>query len=136
MSHSHAIAWVDSREARIFQFNREDVEKHSVKAHLPFQHIHHKAGVIGAGHTHLDHAYFDDIAAELNGVREWLLMGPSTAKEELQAYLKSKGSELDKTLVGVEASDHPTDGELLDHARRFFRAADRMRPNSPARTGE
>jgi hypothetical protein len=27
--------------------------------------------------------------------------------------------------------DHPTDGELLDHARRVFRAVDRMLPNSP-----
>ena len=29
---------------------------------------------------------------------------------------------------GVEKADHPTDGELLDHARRFVKAADRMRP--------
>ena len=26
----------------------------------------------------------------------------------------------------VEPMDHPTDGELLDHARRFFKAADKM----------
>ena len=29
---------------------------------------------------------------------------------------------------GVESADHPTDGELVAHARRFVRAADRMRP--------
>jgi len=27
--------------------------------------------------------------------------------------------------------DHPTDGELLDHARRAFKAIDRMLPNTP-----
>jgi hypothetical protein len=26
------------------------------------------------------------------------------------------------------AEDHPTDGELVAHARRYFRAADRMTP--------
>ena len=31
-------------------------------------------------------------------------------------------------VVGVESADHPTDGVLLDHARRYFLAADRMRP--------
>ena len=29
---------------------------------------------------------------------------------------------------GVESADHPTDGELLDHARRFVEAADRFDP--------
>jgi hypothetical protein len=28
----------------------------------------------------------------------------------------------------VEALDHPTDGELVAHARQYFRAADRMAP--------
>jgi hypothetical protein len=28
--------------------------------------------------------------------------------------------------------DHPTDGELLDHARRAFKAIDRMLPQTSA----
>jgi hypothetical protein len=28
----------------------------------------------------------------------------------------------------VEKADHPTDGELLDFARRYVKAADHMRP--------
>ncbi len=36
------------------------------------------------------------------------------------------------SLVGTGAMDNPTDGELLDHARRAFKAIDRKRPNSPA----
>ena len=55
MSHSHAIVWMDSKEAHVFQFNAEDVEKQRIVAQLPFRKIHHKAGVIGAGHVHLDH---------------------------------------------------------------------------------
>ena len=51
MSHNHAIVWMDSKEARIFQFNASDVESAHIRAHNPFRQVHHKAGVIGAGHT-------------------------------------------------------------------------------------
>ena len=131
MSHSHAIVWVDSKEAHVFRFNADDVEKQRVKAHSPFRKIHHKAGVIGAGHIHLDHAFFDEIAKDLDGIQEWLLTGPGAAKDELSSYLGTRKQGLREKLVGVESADHPTDGQLVDHARRFFKAADRMRPNSP-----
>jgi stalled ribosome rescue protein Dom34 len=133
MSHSHAVVWMDSKEAHVFRFDRDDVEKQRIKAHLPFRKIHHKAGVIGAGHVHLDHKYFDEIVEGLSGAQEWLLTGPSAAKDEFRNYLKASQSAFNGTLLGVEAADHPTDGQLLDHARRFFKAADQMRPNSPAR---
>ncbi len=131
MSHSHAIVWMDSKEAHVFQFNRDDVEAQRVKADPPSIRIHHKGGSLGDGHQHLDHGYFDDIAKAMDGVQEWLLTGPSLAKDELHTYLKGHHLELEKKLLGVEPADHPTDGQLLDHARRFFKAADRMRPNSP-----
>ena len=41
--------------------------------------------------------------------------------------------ELKKKLAGVEPMDRPTDGELVKHARHFFKAVDRMQPNSLAR---
>jgi stalled ribosome rescue protein Dom34 len=133
MSHSHAIVWMDSKEAHVFQFNADDVEKQRVKAHLPFRKIHHKAGVIGAGHIHLDHHYFDAIANALDGVQEWLLSGPGAAKEEFSGYIRVKLPAFPPKLLGVEAADHPSDSQLLAHARRFFKAADRLQPNSPAR---
>jgi hypothetical protein len=34
---------------------------------------------------------------------------------------------LEPKIVGVETVDHPTDGQLVAHARRYFHAADRMR---------
>jgi hypothetical protein len=132
MSHNHAIVWMDSKKAHVFQFNADDVEKQRIKAHLPFRQIHHKAGVIGAGHVHLDRDYFDEICKALEGVQEWLLTGPGTAKDEMSAYLHTFRPWLEEKLLAVETADHPTDGQLLDHARRFFKAADRMLPNSPS----
>lgn len=130
MTHNHAIVWMDSKEARIFRFNAANVEAEHVKAHNPFKKVHHKAGVIGAGHLSLDTSFFDHIVDALRGTKEWLLVGPSGAKQELLRHLDSHMPWVRKTLVGVEAMDHPTDGELLDHARRAFKAIDRMQPQA------
>jgi stalled ribosome rescue protein Dom34 len=132
MSHSHAIVWMDSREAHVFRFSADDVEKQRIQSHNPFRKIHHKAGVIGAGHEHLDHGYFKDIADALNGVQEWLLTGPGTAKNELARHVEAHLPDLKRTLCGLQTSDHPTDGELVDQARRAFKSIDRMRPNTVA----
>lgn len=132
MSHGRAIVWMDSKEAHVFRFNAEDVEEERIKAHSPFRQVHHKAGVIGAGHSHLDRDFFDRIIDGLRGVHEWLLVGPSNAKNELLAHLDAHVPWLKAQMVGVEPMDHPTDGELLDHARRVFKSIDRMRPNAPS----
>ena len=132
MSGSHGIVWMDSHEAHVFRFSVDDVEKQRIRSHHPFRKIHHKAGVIGAGHVHLDHGYFEEIAEALNGVQEWLLTGPGIAKNEMARHVEQHMPDLKRSLCGLQASDHPTDGELVDHARRAFKRIDRMRSNSVA----
>jgi stalled ribosome rescue protein Dom34 len=131
MSHAHAIVWMDAKEAHVFHFGADDIEKERIKAHSPFRKVHHKAGVIGAGHVHPDHHYFDEIAEALSGIQEWLLIGPGAAKTEMASYAEQRLPDLSRKLLGVQPADHPTDGELLAHARQAFRKADRLRPNSP-----
>ena len=133
MPHHHAVVWMDHQEAHVFRFTAEDVHKKRLQAHNPFRKVHHKAGAIGDGHEHGDRAFFDETIAALNDVTEWLLVGPSTARTEFLHHVEAHAPELKKKLVGVEPMDHPTDGELVKHARHFFTAVDRMQPNSPAR---
>lgn len=130
MSHSHAIVWMDSREAHVFQFSADDVDLQRIRSHNPFRKIHHKAGVIGAGHVHLDNTYFEEIAAALTGVQEWLLTGPGTAKNEMARHVEQHLPDLKRTLCGLQTSDHPTDGQLIDQARSAFKSIDRMRSNT------
>ena len=132
MAHNHAIVWMDSKEARVFRFNASDVERDHIRAHNPFRQVHHKAGVIGAGHMSLDASFFQHIEEALQGTSEWLLVGPAAAKQELLKHVDRHLPSLRSSLVGLDAMDHPTDGELLDRARRAFKAIDRMRPNAPA----
>jgi len=42
-------------------------------------------------------------------------------------FIRQKHPQLASRISAVETLDHPTDGELLAHGRRFFRADDRMR---------
>ena len=131
MSHTHAVVWLDAREAHVFQFNAEDVERQRIKANMPAHKIHQKAGIVGSGHTHDGKAYFDGIIAALAGATEWLVTGPGALKNEFAGYVEKNAPRLKSQLVGVEPMDHPTDGELLEHARRFFKTSDKMKPNTP-----
>lgn len=126
MTHNHAIVWMDSTEAHIFRFNAVDVEGEVLKAHNPFRKVHHKAGAIGSGHAAIERDFLDRIVDAVRGTTSWLLVGPGQAKLALVRHLEEHLPHDLKRLAGVEAMDHPTDGELLAHARRAFKAIDRM----------
>lgn len=135
MPHSHAVVWLDFKEAHVFRFSPDDVQQERIRAHNPFRKVHHKAGVIGGGHAHADREFFEQVAAALEGVVEWLLVGPGYTKNDFLHYVETHATALKDKLVAVEPMDHPTDGELVESARAFFKAADRMRPNAPRGAG-
>jgi hypothetical protein len=54
-----------------------------------------------------------------------LITGPASAKDELASYIRERHPNLAKLISAVEPADHPTDGQLIALARRFFRADDR-----------
>jgi len=128
MPHSHAVVWIDYKEAHVFRFGREAVEKERIEAHNPFAKVHHKAGSIGSGHIHGDRDFFDGIVAALDRVTEWLLVGPGVAKNDLLRHVTEHAPALKDRLTGVEPMDHPTDRALVARARTFFKAFDKLHP--------
>jgi len=134
MSHYHAVVWIDHRSAHVQHLGRDEVEKLVVHAHGPAhmmqraRHIHHRAGSMTGNHAAENPFFFDDVLAALGEAREWLVVGPGAAKQEFLRHVESRHPELRKRVLGVEAANHPSDAEIADHARRYFRAADRMRP--------
>ena len=105
MTHSHAVVWMDSKEAHVFRFNAEDVEHQRIKAHSPFRKVHHKAGVVGAGHQQLDRDYFDHIVDALRGVNEWLLVGPGGAKDQLVHHVDAHVAGVDRNRVWLSGRE-------------------------------
>ena len=129
MSHYHAVVWLDHAEAKIFEFSADAVERKRIQAHHATSQ-HHKAGAIGSGRAPVDADYLKRIAEGLSDAGEVLIVGPGNAKLELVRYLHRLMPKLENRIVGVETVDHPTDGQLLAHARKYFQAKDRTLPQS------
>jgi hypothetical protein len=62
----------------------------------------------------------------LEGSGEILLVGPATAKLELLRYIEKHDHALGAKIVGIETVDHPTDGQLVAYAKKYFKRVDRM----------
>jgi stalled ribosome rescue protein Dom34 len=130
-THYHAVVWIDHREARVFHFSPTEVEKLVLQPEHPSQHIHHKANSIGSGHAAEDHAFLQGVAQSIADAGAVLITGPANAKTELIKHIHRHDPRLMNVIVGVETVDHPSDGELLAYARKYFQAEDRMLPQKP-----
>ncbi len=126
MSYAHAIIWLDHRDARVIRYSVDSsrtVELHSRETE---RKIHHRTNTIGSGHVADDHHFFDEIATAVHGVREVVLCGPANAKVALNTYLQDRHPDIAGHVAGVETLDHPTDGELLAWAKKYFKAFDQL----------
>ena len=118
--HQHTIVWIDHREAKVFNFGAEDVEKLMIQPDHPSHHIHHKANTIGSGHDKTSETYLHEVAKALGDAHAILITGPAGAKTELVAHIQKHDPALAKNISGVETVDHPSDGQLVAYARKYF----------------
>lgn len=126
--HFHALVWIDHHEARVFHFNADAVDHLNVHPSNPHSHIHHKANSIGSGHAAEDQAFFHAVVNAIANAGALLITGPANAKHELMKHIEHHDPKLALRVSAVETVDHPTDAALVAHARKYFRAADRMTP--------
>lgn len=123
----HAVIWLDHEHAKVFHLDRESFDetvlkmpKHQIASRMKGRDSHHR------GESHDQKEYFEAIVKAVDGSKEILVMGPGTAKLELVKHVHKNEPKVEGHIVGVESADHPTDGQILAHARRYFRAKDRM----------
>ena len=126
--HYHAVVWIDHREARVFHFNPTDVQKLVLHPEHPTKHIHHKANSIGSGHVSADHDFLHAVAQSIADAGAVLIAGPANAKNDLVKHIEHHDPTLMKIIAGVETVDHPSDPQLVAHARHYLAATDRMQP--------
>lgn len=126
--HYHAVLWIDHHEARIIHFNAEAADEERIRPADPPRHLHVKAGSPSGMHITDEPQYYRDVANAFGDAQEVLIGGPSTAKAEFVKYLHRHAPALMTRVAGIETLERITDNELLAEARRFFRNADRMRP--------
>ena len=117
MTTFHAVVWLDHSEAHVLMFDREHVEAQRIKSRS-----HHKH----QGKDKHDPAFFPAIVAALAGTHEVLLTGPGVARNELRDWCTAHQPAVAKAIVDSIAADHPTDGQLVALARKYFARFDNM----------
>jgi len=122
----HVAVWIDHNEAKVYQIEEHSFTEETLRA--PKHHVHkHPKGVAWEKSHPTDLVtFFHGVAEALEGAGEILITGPAKAKLELMRHIHSHHPALEKKVVGIETADHPTDGQLVKHARAYFDAADRM----------
>ena len=133
MSHYHAVVWIDHSEAHVMHISPDDVESSVLRPKTPHHKLHHKRGMdkggaVTNGRAPEDQQFYHDVVQALQGAQEILIVGPASAKLHLIKHINQHDPQVSDKVIGVESIDHPTDGQLVAYARKYFRAADQMRP--------
>jgi stalled ribosome rescue protein Dom34 len=128
MAFTHAVVWLDHQVAHVIHFGLEESQEKTIHAAHGSAHLHHKSGSVGSGKSGGDQHFYHEIAQALRGTAEILVTGPANAKQELVKHLEEHDKAVAACVAAVQTLDHPSDGQLLAHARKHFRAADRMLP--------
>ncbi len=126
MTRYHAAVWIDYQHARICWIGRDEAEIETVVDEGPVHHVHRKADHVGRGSKPIARDFLKKVAEALRPARAILITGPSRARTDLAAYLNEEVPALGKQVWDVEPMDHPSDGELIAAARKFFHSEDRM----------
>jgi len=127
MTYQHAIVWLDHREAKVIDFSIDHKHVVGIENLDAPRKIHRKAGIIGDGHEGNDRLFYDEVVKALGTAREVVIAGPGLAKNEFKRHIDAKHAGMAKRVVGVESMDHPSEGELLSYARKYFKRVDALR---------
>ena len=121
------VIWMDSKEGKIFDLEPEGTKVRHLHTH-GHKHRPQPGGDGNKDHNHGLDPFFKEIANSIKDAKEVIVLGPSEAKLHFKNYLeKHFAHTLAKSVVAVEAADHPTDNQILAHARKFFKAFDAFR---------
>jgi stalled ribosome rescue protein Dom34 len=125
----HAVVWIDHKQARIFHFNVEEADRTVIRPDHAVRDVHR--GEKRTGHRlPEDRVFFEAVAKATAEAGVIVIMGPANEKDAFAKFVAEKHPAIATHIEGVEKADHPTDGELLAAARRYVKAADRMRPQT------
>jgi hypothetical protein len=122
----HVAVWIDHKEARIFDIEADRIEARRVAAPLHDLHERQAPPTTGA-QPEAARLFLHEVARGLEGAKEVLIVGPPTAKRELLKFVHQRELAPERRVVGIATQDHPTDGQFLAYAKRYFRRTDALR---------
>ncbi len=126
--------WIDHRQAVIVVLLDHEVEVRHITSgmgkHIRYSGASQSKTAVGSHEdsdedsrdrrfdSHLGE-YYDKVISQLRDADSILIIGPGEAKGELQKRLESEA--LGGHIVGVEAADKMTDGQITAAVRQHFR---------------
>lgn len=124
MPFSHAVLWIDHHHAQVLRFDAEHVQTSKVKEHTHHTRQH------GSG-VRTEHEFFAEVCVALAGIAEVLVAGSHKAQADFRHYVGKHRPAVTTRIVGWETIDHPTEGQLVALARKYFIKYDRMAGTPP-----
>ncbi|MCA2997304.1 MAG: hypothetical protein ING75_01755 [Rhodocyclaceae bacterium] len=132
MTSRHCLIWIDHHKAKLIHVGHDIGEVSVIDSKHDTKQLHvkaHKSLTHGNGNASLDREFLRAVIDGVNPAAKILLTGPADAKQELMHFAEQHQRDFSRRVVKMEALDRATDGELLDHARRFF-GLPQLRPGS------
>jgi stalled ribosome rescue protein Dom34 len=117
---NHVAVWIDHREAQVFRITTDHIDEQTVR--VP-QHMHRKHPKLSQGaqdHPGDTRHFFHAVSRSLDGAEKILVVGPATAKREFVQYVHQHEHTIEPHIVGIETVDHPTNGQLVAYAKKYF----------------
>jgi stalled ribosome rescue protein Dom34 len=120
MHMANYVVWLDSSVAKIFALHPGEFEETKLKRH---ELKHHNNTADKAQNNHKDlEKYFHQVATALEQAHEILLIGPGEAKTHFKQHLLNHHhTKIADKIVASETVDHPTDGQIVALAKKFFK---------------
>lgn len=117
-----SAVWISSEEAKFFKFNADGVETH----HMQASHLKHPAETEGKIQAKKDgdaEKFFHEVAKYLvkDNSSRWLIVGAGVAKTQFKHHIEKHHAQDAAKIIGVEAIDKSTDGEIKNFAHDFFK---------------
>lgn len=119
MPFARAVVRIDHQHAQIIGFDTDHSEASSLAAHVHDTRQHHSE-------VRAEHELFANVCSALTGVDEILVTGPHTGISAFRHYVEKHRPALRPSIVGWEAVDHPSQGQLLSFARHYLSTRGRM----------
>ena len=115
----HAVVQLDHHQAQVLQFDDAHVQAEKIKERQHHTRQHGSA-------VRSEHEFFAAVCGAVQAIPEVLVTGSKTALADFRHYVEKHRPAVAPRIVGYETVDHPTDGQLVALARRFFLRHDRM----------
>ena len=113
MTTFHAVAWVDHQNAQVLQFDAEQVQAHKLSAHV------HPTPQHGS-QVRSEHEFFGQVCDAVAGIPQVLIAAGHTAQSDFRHYVEKHRPAVTAQIAGWETVDHPSEGQLVALARKFF----------------